>query len=594
MSRPIPRWPAIAATLLLLAPHVALAAASEPATLGSPGSGTSAPAATADAAATLIEVSALASSADLVLRHLALIECALAQAATGSQPASSQPVVAALPTTAPSSAPSSTPASAPVLASSEPASAPAFDSGPLVEVPVVDHPDVQKWVKYFVGPGAARFSRWLERYGRYAPMMRATLREKGLPEDVVYLAMIESGFAPRAYSRARAAGPWQFVAATGARYGLKQDFWVDERRDPVKATRAAAAHLKDLYDEFGDWHLAWAAYNAGAGKIRRAIDRYGTSDYFELRRHGYLRRETKQYVPKLMAAIVIARDPAAYGFVDITPLEPFGGDMIDVDDATDLGLVAQGCGCAVEELSELNPELLRWATPPVDEDEVPYQLRVPPGLGDRFQIALDTIPEAERLTFRHHRVKPGESPGKVAARYGVTTEQLLRLNHISSVRRLVVGSDLLVPIPKNVPDELVRRDPVVQRRGDSGERGLKSNTHGRTTSTTLGSPGRGTLPAELVPASAMARPIAVASVEPVAPPKPKPLKPATQPAGTRAITHILQKGENLWLLAQQYGVDVRDLRSWNAVRRVRSLMPGQTIVVYVPVDQKTPKTTGTP
>ncbi|MBN2361129.1 MAG: transglycosylase SLT domain-containing protein [Deltaproteobacteria bacterium] len=485
--------------------------------------------------------------------------------------------------TIPQATPTSAPVSGPALATSAPATQPVLASGPLIELPVVDHPDVQRWIRYFLGPGADRFSRWLERYGRYAPMMRAMLREQGLPEDVVYLAMIESGFAPRAYSRARAVGPWQFVAATGARYGLKQDFWVDERRDPVKATRAAASHLRDLYDEFGDWHLAWAAYNAGANKIRRAIDRYGTSDYFELRRHSYLRRETKQYVPKLMAAIVIARDPARYGFVDITPLEPFGGDMIDVDDATDLGLIARGCECTVEELSELNPELLRWATPPVAADEVPYQLRVPHGLGDACQNALDAIPEQERLTFRRHQVRRGEFPGRIAARYGITTEQLLRVNQLPGARRLVVGSELLIPIPEHVPDHLVKRDPVVQRRGDAGERGLKTSARGRSATT---------LPAELVPASATSRAATANAGQATSRPGRRPLLPAPQPAGTRAITHVLQQGENLWLVAQQYGVDVRDLRAWNAVRRVRSLLPGQALVVYVPADQRPPKAMG--
>ena len=191
-----------------------------------------------------------------------------------------------------------------------PDTAPSVVGASELDIPLGEHELVESWIAYFSGPGAPRFGRWLERYGRYAPLMRPMLKEAGLPEDTIYLAMIESGFVPRAYSHAHAVGPWQFIAATGAAYGLKQNFWVDERRDPVKSTRAAARHLRDLYAEFGDWHLAWAAYNAGPGKVRTAIARYGSRDFFELVRHPYLRPETKHYVPKLIAAATVASDPA--------------------------------------------------------------------------------------------------------------------------------------------------------------------------------------------------------------------------------------------------------------------------------------------
>lgn len=195
---------------------------------------------------------------------------------------------------------------------------------PLPDVPLVLNMQVEKWMNYFQGSGRKYFTLWLARSSRYVPMMKQILRENGLPEGLIYLSMIESGFRPYAYSRARAVGPWQFMKFTGERYGLKVTYWIDERMDPEKSTIAAAQHLKDLYDEFNHWYLAAAGYNAGSGKINRAIHRYGTEDFWEMsqKKHRYLKPETKNYVPKLLAASLLASDPAKYGFTDIEYQEP--------------------------------------------------------------------------------------------------------------------------------------------------------------------------------------------------------------------------------------------------------------------------------
>ncbi len=445
-------------------------------------------------------------------------------------------------------------------ASSQPAS-PSFD------IPVVDHPTVDVWMDYFTGPGARRFRGWLERLGRYAPLMQPMLAEAGVPRDTIYLALIESGLSSRAYSRARASGYWQFIERTGRAYGLQQDFWVDERRDPVKATRAAAAHLKDLHDEFGDWHLAWAGYNAGSGKIRTAIKRYGTRDFFELIEHPYLRRETKEYVPKLIAAARIAKDPERYGFTGITPLPAFASEPIVVGDATDLGLVADGCGVEMEVLADLNPELRRWATPPHDAKQPPYRLRVPQGLGEKCKTALDAVPANKRLTFRHHRVRSGEVPGKIARRYGISLKALMQINKIRDARRMRVGQDLIIPIPARVPERMFRSARVQQRPGDDGLR--KPAAAQAATSK---------------PAGARGKVVAAAKK-----PAPRPAKNAAPrkvaaPDGTRPVTHTVEPGDNLWVIARRYGVSVAKLKVWNGFRKTPVLQPGQELTVHISLD----------
>lgn len=384
------------------------------------------------------------------------------------------------------SRPTPTPASRPTPTTSTGTADPVAATSPVrrsLDIPVADHPSIQFWIDYFSGPGATRFARWLELTGTYEPLLRPLLHEAGVPEDLVYLAMIESGLSPRAYSRARAAGLWQFIETTGAHYGLRQSFWVDERRDPVKSTRAAAAHLLELHRLFGDWFLAWAAYNAGAGKIQGAIKRYGSRDYFELCRHPYLRRETKDYVPKIIAAATIARHPEQFGFSAVKPLPPWSAEQIALEDATDLGLVASGCGIPVEQLAELNPELSRWASPPVAVGGTPYLLRVPAGLGPICRRALDAVPAGQRLTFRHHRVRPGEVPGKIAARYGIGLHTMMQMNKISDPRRMRAGRDLIIPIPSRVPEQLFRRDPVRQRPGDDGDPGYEAPRPARKSGT---------------------------------------------------------------------------------------------------------------
>ena len=267
------------------------------------------------------------------------------------------------------------------LAQEEKEAAKAEQEGKITyDIPITINKQVEFFIEYFQTRVSKRFGIWLARSGRYVPMMRAILKEHGLPEDLVYLAMIESGFSCKAYSRAHAVGPWQFIRGTARRYGLKVNYWVDERRDPVKSTYAAAKYLRDLYAEFNSWYLAAAGYNAGEVKIRRALARYGADDFWSIsqRKRRYLKQETKQYVPKMIAAALIAKNPSKYGFDDIKYDAPLKFDQVKVYAGTSVSVAAKLIGLKTGAISELNPELRRWCTPPTDGM---YTLRVPAGKG---------------------------------------------------------------------------------------------------------------------------------------------------------------------------------------------------------------------
>ena len=243
------------------------------------------------------------------------------------------------------------------------------------DIPVVYNKKVKRWIDYFLNRGRGFFERYGARAGRYGPLMGSILEKNGLPRDLIFLAMAESGFQNKAKSWAKAVGPWQFMSFTGRRYGLEIDWYKDERRDPIKATVAAGEYLKKLYGDFGSWELAAAAYNAGEGKVGRAINRYGTENFWNLSRGRYLKRETKNYVPKIMALAILGKNLQSFGFKDINFHDPLDFEKIEVVGMTDLYQVAQVLDVDFEELQRLNPEILRWFTPPGEM----YQLRIPLG-----------------------------------------------------------------------------------------------------------------------------------------------------------------------------------------------------------------------
>lgn len=310
---------------------------------------------------------------------------------------------------------------------------------------------IDKNVRYFQGRGRDKFEVWLARSGKYSVMMRGILEKYGLPGDLIYLALIESGFSPKAYSVARASGPWQFIRGTARRYGLKVDWWIDERRDYEKSTHAAATYLKELYGMFDSWPLAAAAYNAGEGKIMRAVSRYKTDDFSKLIRYRYLKHETKDYVPKMLAALSIAKDPGKYGFDNVTYEEPIAFDKMIVPGGTELAAMERIVGLPDDTLKEYNPELRRFCTPPT---EPAYELRVPKGFAPIFADKMDEIRSEAKVTFLLHTVKKGETLASVAERYGTAEPVLKEMNGIKrgGVKR---NARLVIPVTGLSEEEAV-------------------------------------------------------------------------------------------------------------------------------------------
>jgi membrane-bound lytic murein transglycosylase D len=318
---------------------------------------------------------------------------------------------------------------------------------PQSDIPLTLNKKVEYFVNYFQTSGRQVFARWLSRSERYIPMMKQVLKSEGLPEDLVYLAMIESGFSPNAYSAASAVGPWQFMSATGKHYALRIDQWIDERRDPLKSTIAAAMYLKELYGIFNkDWYLAAAGYNAGENKILRAIDIYDSRDYWQLSKGSYLKRETKDYVPRLLAAAIIAKDPARYEFADVAYLPPIEFDKVVIPSRTDLELIARICDVPLQTIRDLNPELRKWCTPP---DYPNYELKIPLGKKAMFEAGYANIPEqkrfAEKVLFTRYKAGKRDTLASVAVRFGASPQTLAELNHLQKKTR-VKGKTLIVPV----------------------------------------------------------------------------------------------------------------------------------------------------
>ncbi len=322
-----------------------------------------------------------------------------------------------------------------------------------IEVPL--NAAVREYVAFFQeGRGRRIYARWLANMGAWSGVMVPILEAEGLPPELLYVCMIESGFNPDAVSRSAAVGPWQFVRSTGRAYGLRHDDWVDERRDPVKATRAAAKHLRDLHDRFGSWSLVMAAYNGGVGSIVRGIEAGNTNDYWRLAATAMIPKGPVKYVPKAMAAMLIGQDPAHYGFGDVVPSAPLKFVVVEVPGKLDLKVLARKAGVPARDLERLNPELRRAFTPP---DGAHYPLRVPPEGSAKLIAAIDALASRDRRALAEHRLRFGERLYDVATRYRTSRRELRRLNKLASRARPEPGTILVVPKvrPRPPPDELL-------------------------------------------------------------------------------------------------------------------------------------------
>jgi membrane-bound lytic murein transglycosylase D len=443
------------------------------------------------------------------------------------------------------------------------------------DLPLVINDQVLSYLNFFQTPrGRAIVEAGLRRSGRYRDMILRILKEEGLPQDLIYLAQAESAFQPLALSRAGARGIWQFMSYRGREYGLQRTWWVDERLDPEKSTRAAARHLRDLYDQFGDWYLALAAYNSGPGNVSRAIERTGFADFWELHRRNVLPRETKNYVPIILALTLIAKDPARYA-IEVIPEPPLESDRIKPGHPIDLRLVAETIDVSVETLRALNPKLLRSVTPA----DPGFELHLPAGTADRFFAEIAAIPPEKWVSWRRHRVEEGETLSGLARKYQVATTAIANANGLEADTPLRVGEKLIIPAtaPRAEMGKLVR---YRVRRGDTLEsiaeqfdvtveqlkrwNGIRGARVARGASLRV-YPG-GILPAVRTTARKSASPT-------------KPVASLVQ-GGNRV--HEVKKGETLWSIARAYETTVEALRSANRWLANRQIQPGDQLTILPP------------
>jgi membrane-bound lytic murein transglycosylase D len=454
---------------------------------------------------------------------------------------------------------------------------------PVYDFPVVENDKVRYFTDYFSGRAKETFTLWLERSGRYLPMMRKIFAEEGLPQDLAYLAMIESGFNDKAYSWAHAVGPWQFIEGTGRRYGLKNDWWHDERRDPEKATRAAARFLSDLYKDFdGDWYLAVPSYNAGPGKIREAIKRYETRDFWELSRGKYLKEETKNYLPKLLAVLLIAKQPEKYGFTDLEYHEPIAYETVLLPSSTDVEVIARLSGTDYSLIKKLNPELKRWCTPPEVKD---YMVRLPVGSEELFADKYYQLPERQRANYVRHKVRSGDTLLALSKRYGVRVNDIQRLNSIRNARTLQIGDNLIVPLNPDangstplaeLKDDYKRsrKASYTVRSGDSlwkisqkfnvTERQLR--VWNKLGWSNVIRPGQRLI----VSGKAVSNSVAQSGAA------------AVERSDTlKKVVYKVRSGDTLWAIGREFAVDARQILRWNNLAENHVLQPGEQLTLHV-------------
>src|SRR5438128_10927586 len=295
------------------------------------------------------------------------------------------------------------------------------------DLPLMMTDQVAGYINYFSTRGRGTLERGLTRSGRYREMIERTFKEEGVPQDLIYLAQAESGFHPYAVSRAGARGIWQFMGSRARAYDLHRDAWQDDRQDPEKSTRAAARHLQDLYNQFGDWYLAMAAYNSGPGTVQSAVKRTGYADFWELYRRNVLPKETRNYVPIIVAVTIMAKNPAQYGLDSIIPDREMAYDTVKINYPVDLRLAAECVGASPGELQELNPSLLPMTTP-----KGHFELHIPIGTAEKYQAAITAIPPDMRLWWRYHTVEPGDTLMSVARSYRTTLGPIAQANQLDT------------------------------------------------------------------------------------------------------------------------------------------------------------------
>ena len=434
----------------------------------------------------------------------------------------------------------------------------------VYDMPIEWNERVENAIIYFQTVARQACETYLKRSGRYKDLMQRILREKGLPEDLVWLCLVESGFNPKAYSYARASGPWQFIASTGRTYGLRRNWWYDERRDFVKATYAACNYLSFLYDKFNSWPLALAAYNGGEGRVERLTKKYKTNDFWKLK----LNRQTWKYVPLYMAATIIARDPERYGF-EVEYDDPIRFDVVKVNQPVDLKKVAKSLGASLAVLKELNPELRRGVTPP---NYPGYTLRIPAGTKKVFAEKFKGYDAKTSGLFVEHKVRKGQTLSHLSHRYGVPISAIMELNALTNRHRLSIGQRLIIPANERA---------VVQKTSLSSSP-QKSK---RTTSTGAYTVRRGDTLGKLAAKFDMTtdeirRLNGLKNPHRIYPGQRLKISSALLSSGGGLLKeHTVRKGENLSYLSKKYGVSVSAIMSVNNLNSKHVLKIGQRLLI---------------
>jgi len=430
------------------------------------------------------------------------------------------------------------------------------------DIPVEVNDSVLSFIRIFQNSRRKEFAGGLVRSGMYLPLMRKIFREEGVPEDLVYTALIESSFKSNAYSRARAKGFWQFISGTAKRYDLKMDWWVDERSDFERATRAAALYLKDLYGMFGDWYLALAAYNAGENKIAYGLRASGAQNFWDLAKTRYIRQETKNYVPAILAGMIISKDPQKYGF-DEQPESPLQFEIVPINYTVDLRLVAECSGVSEEEIHQLNPELIRLTTPARGS----YTLRLPKNTTTAYLDEIATIPEEKRITWRKHEVKPGETMTSIAALYRTSEHSIASANAFTVGNQLAAGRKLVIPIgrsnqvnmPRKTYADYGQQKYYTVRKGDTLFN--IANRFGSTVEQIRAWNNLSTGHVLHRGESLVVHGISPASVS------------------AQKIIYQVKKGDTLYQIANNYNTNVENLVRWNKQAR-EGISPGDRLTIY--------------
>jgi membrane-bound lytic murein transglycosylase D len=391
------------------------------------------------------------------------------------------------------------------------------------DIPITLNKKVRLAMKYFQTKGRRVFTRWLQNSGRYRQIVYDIFEEENVPHDLYYLAMIESGFNPHARSYARAVGMWQFISATGRYYGLRHSWWFDERRDVFKSSRAAGRHLSDLHDRFGDWYLALSGYNCNPRKVERNMRQYHTRDFWQLKS---LPRQTRNYVPTYLAAMIIAKDPEKFGFY-VEPKPPFEVEPVVLSESVDLNVIAKIVDTTYSYIKDINPAVLKWVTPPGVKD---FTLYVPKGKKVLFEQEYAKIPDNKKRSWVRHRIRSGETISTIAQKYHTNISVIKSTNHLSS-SRIRAGKYLLIPVPQNKYHYAYQDNTYSRKR--------KKKKYYST-------------------------------------------KKITNVPGHKKIIYRVKPGDTLGQIAEDYNTSASKIRRWNGIRYGKYIYPKQKLTLWIP------------